>query len=203
MVEWLINNPFIFGVITFILMHVDWFLTILQETERKEHYFKHYQSYPINTIEGSPSFQKGVAKRQLINPKHFIASVIIGTVVSFALMLIPRAFSALFIGYIWGLFIIVCAQHLNNLFGYIASRKGLHGKLYLHQRTAYLIQSGRYFTIALLLLTLSILSGSEIIFGVTIAGFTSALRQIIWLRKVALIDKSDLPPGLGFPQNEN
>jgi len=50
---------------------------------------------------------------------------------------------------------------------------------------------------------ISILSGSEIIFGVTIAGFTSALRQIIWLRKVPLIEKSDLPPDLGFTKNEN
>lgn len=203
MIEWLINNPFIFGLITFILMWIDWLLTIAQEKERKEHYFKHYQSYPINTIEGSPAFQSGVAKRQFVNPKHFIASVIIGIAVSIALMLIPRGFSALFIGYVWGLFIIVCTQHLNNLFGYITSRRGLYGKLCLHQRTAYLIQSVRYFSIAILLLILSILSGSEIIYGVTIAGFASALRQIIWLRKVPSIDKNDLPPDLEFPKKEN
>ena len=203
MTEWLIYNPVIFGLITTFLMFIDWGLTILQENERQEHYFKHYQSYPINTIEGSPAFQRAVEKRRLLNPKHFIASVIIGTAVSFALILIPRGFSALFIGYIWGLFIIVCTQHLNNLFGYIASRKGLHGKLYLHQRTAYLIQSGRYFSISILLLTLSVLSGSEIIYGVTIAGFTSAFRQIIWLRKVSLIDKNDLPPELEISRNEN
>ena len=184
-------------------MSIDWVLTIFQEKERKEHHFKHYQSYPINTSEGSPAFQSGVAKQQLINTKHFIASVIIGTAVSFALMLIPLAFSELFIGYVWGLFIIVSTQHLNNLFGYIASRKGLHGKLWLHQRTGYLIQSGRYFSVAILLLILSILSGSEIIYGVTIAGFTSALRQIIWPRKVPLIDKNDLPPSLEFHKNEN
>ncbi len=203
MIEWLIYNPVLFGLITIFLMFMDWGLTILQENERQEHYFKHYQSYPINTIEGSPAFQLAVAKRRLLNPKHFIASVIIGTAVSFALILIPRGFSALFIGYIWGLFIIVCTQHLNNLFGYIASRKGLHGKLYLHQRTAYLIQSGRYFSISILLLTLSVLSGSEIIYGVTIAGFTSAFRQIIWLRKVPLIDKNDLFPELKISRNEN
>ena len=202
MTEWLIYNPVIFGLITIFLMFVDWGLTIIQENERQEHYFKHYQSYPINTIEGSPAFQRAVEKRRLLNPKHFIASVIIGTAVSFALILIPRGFSALFIGYIWGLFIIVCTQHLNNLFGYIASRKGLHGKLYLHQRTAYLIQSGRYFSISILLLTLSVLSGSEIIYGVTIAGFTSAFRQIIWLRKVSLIDKNDLSPESEISKNE-
>jgi hypothetical protein len=203
MIEWLISNPVIFGLITFILMCLDWGLTILQENERKEHYFEHYQSYPINTIEGSPSFQHAVSQRRLINPKHFIASVIIGIAVSFALILIPRGFSALFIGYIWGVFIIVCSQHLNNLFGYIASRKGLHGKLFLHQRTAYLIQSGRYFSIAILLLILSILTGSEIIYGVTIAGFTSGFRQIIWLRKVSLIGKNDLPPETEISKNEN
>ncbi len=194
MINWLINNPFVFGLITLILMWIDWILTIFQENERKEHYFEHYQSYPINTIEGSPAFQSGVAKRKFINPKHLIASAIIGIGVSFALLLIPQGFSVLFIGYVWGLFFIVCTQHLNNLLGYIASRKGLHGKLWLHQRTAYLVQSGRYFSIAIFLLVLSIISGSEIIYGVTIAGFTSSLRQIIWLRKVPLIDKNDSPP---------
>ncbi len=117
-------------------------------------------------------------------------------------MLIPLAFSKLFIGYVWGLFIIVITQHLNNLFGYIASRKGLHGKLVLHQRTAYLIQSGRYFSIAIFLLILSILSNSEIIYGITISGFTSALRQFIWLRKIPKINKKDMPPDLEFSKKE-
>jgi len=195
MIDWLIKNPFVFGFITILLMWIDWILTIAQEKERKEHYYKHYQSYPVNTIEGSPAFQKAVAMQQLINTKHFFASVIIGIVVSFALMLIPNTFSELFIGYVWGLFIIVITQHLNNLFGYIASRKGLHGKLFLHQRTAYFVQSSRYFSIAIFLLILSILSKSEIIYGVTIAGFTSALRQFLWVKKIPKIDKNDLPPG--------
>ncbi|MCJ7448989.1 MAG: hypothetical protein MUO72_15000 [Bacteroidales bacterium] len=196
MIEWLINNPTVFGLITLVLMQIDWLLTLSQEKERKEHYFKHYQSYPINTIEGSPAFQNSVAKRQYINPKHLIASVIIGIIVTFALILIPDRFSALLIGFVWGVYLIVCTQHLTNLTGYIASRKGLHGKLFLHQRTGYLIQSGRYFSIALFLFFLSILSGSEIIYGVTIAGFISSIRQLLLLKKVPKINQDDLPPGL-------
>ena len=194
MTEWLIDNPYFFGLITFALMQLDWFLTLSQEKERKGHYFKHYQSYPINTIEGKPSFQNSVAKTQYFNPKHLIASVIIGTGVAFALIFIPPKFGALFIGYVWGMFLIVCTQHLTNLTGYIASRKGLHGKLLLHQRTGYLIQSGRYFSIAVFLLILSILSGSQIIYGVTIAGFTSSARHLILLKKVPEIDQNDSPP---------
>ena len=190
MTEWLINNPYVFGIVTFVLMQLDWYLTLSQEEERK----KHYQSYPINTIEGKPSFQNNVAKLQYFNPKHLIASVIIGIVVSIALIVIPPKFGSLFIGYVWGLFLIVCTQHLTNLTGYIASRKGLHGKLFLHQRTGYLIQSGRYFSIALFLLILSILSGSEIIYGVTIAGFTSSIRHLILLKKVPEINQNDSPP---------
>jgi hypothetical protein len=201
MTEWLISYPYVFGIITFVLMQIDWLLTLSQEKERKEHYFKHYQSYPINTIEGSPAFQDSVAKLKYLNPKHLIASVIIGIIVTFTLILIPPRFSALFIGYVWGMYLIVCTQHLTNLTGYMASRKGLHGKLILHQRTGYLIQSGRYFSIAIFLLFLSILSGSEIIFGVTIAGFTSSLRHLLLLRKVPKIDQDDLTPDL--KQNTN
>jgi hypothetical protein len=177
MIEWLIINPYVFGIITFVIMQIDWFLTLSQEKERKEHYFKHYQSYPINTIEGSPAFQDSVAKLKYLNPKHLIASVIIGIIVTFTLILIPPRFSALFIGYVWGMYLVVCTQHLTNL-------------------TGYLIQSGRYFSIAIFLLFLSVLSGSEIIYGLTIAGFTSSLRHLLLLRKVPKIDQDDLPPDL-------
>ena len=60
--------------------------------------------------------------------------------------------------------------------------------------TGLIIQSGRYLSLTLFLLILSILSGSEIIFGVTIASLTSSLREYILSKKVAPIEKNDLPP---------
>ena len=47
---------------------------------------------------------------------------------------------------------------------------------------------------AVFLLILSILSGSEIIYGMTIAGFTSSVRHLILLKKVPEIDQNDSPP---------
>ena len=202
MIEWLINNPIVTGLITVLLSWSDWLLTIAQEKERKVHYYEHYQSYPINTIEGHFAFQNEVTKQQLINPKHFTFAVIIGIIAGFSLTIIPKEFREIFIGYIWGLYLIVDTQHLNNLLGYRASRKGIHGKLWMHQRTGFLIQSGRYTSIALFLLLISILSGSQIIYGITIAGFVSALRQLIWLRKVPPIDEKDLPPEKEYPKND-
>ena len=79
MIDWLINNPVICGLITVLLMWSDWLLTIAQEKERQNHYFKHYQSYPVNTIEGNPAFQNIITKKKIINPKHFTAALIIGT----------------------------------------------------------------------------------------------------------------------------
>ena len=196
MVEWFTYNPIIAGFITFLLMWSDWLLTIAQEKERAAHYFEHYQGYPTNTIEGHPAFQSAIPKRQLINPKHFIAALAIGTVVSIMLMIIPRMWCELLLGYVWGLFVIVDTQHISNWIGYRAGRQGIHGKLWMHQRTGYLVQSGRYFSIALFLLVLSILSGSVVIYGVTIAGFVSSLRQLIWLKRIPKIEKEDAFPGM-------
>jgi len=201
MVEWFIDHPIVSGFITVLLMWSDWLLTIAQEKERVEHYFEHYQSYPTDTIEGHPAFQSSIPKRQLINPKHFMAALAIGTFVSIMLMTIPRMWCELFLGYVWGLFVIVDTQHLSNLIGYRAGRQGIHGKLWMHQRTGYLMQSGRYFSIALLLLVLSVLSGSVVICGVTIAGFVSSLRQLIWLRRIPKIEKEDALPGIQNTEN--
>lgn len=190
----LMNNPLIIGFITMLLMSSDYLLTLVQEKERKEHYSKHYQSYPINTIEGNPAFIEAVSKRKIFNPKHFIATVVISIGLPLFLLYIPEIYRETFLGYSWGIFLIVIAQHVNNLLGYFVSRKGLHGKLFLHQRTGALIQSSRYVSITILLLFLSILSQSQIIYGATIAGATSALRLFILSKKVAPIDKDDSPP---------
>ena len=192
--NFLISNPFIIGFITIILMFSDYFLTLAQEKERREHYSEHYRSYPVNTIEGNPAFVESVSKIKIFNPKHFIAAILIGVVIPIVIIILSPGYREIFLGYAWGLFFIVNAQHLNNLMGYRVSRKGLHGKLLLHQRTGLRIQSARYLSITILLLLLSILSGSQIIYGATIAGLTSSLRLFILSRKVAPIAENDLPP---------
>ena len=68
--KFLMNNPFVIGLITMFLMLSDYFLTLAQEKERGDHYSKHYQSYPVNTIEGNPAFQESVSKLKILNPKH-------------------------------------------------------------------------------------------------------------------------------------
>ena len=190
----LMDNPVILGLFIMLLMWSDYLLTLLQEKERKEHYYKHYQSYPVNTIEGNPAFIEAVSKLKIFNPKHFIATLIIGAAVPIALFYIPEIYREIFLGYVLSIFFIVNAQHLNNLIGYRVSRRGLHGKLFLHQRTSALIQASRYLSITILLLFLSIISGSQIIYGATIAGLTSALRLYLLSKKVAPIGKEDLSP---------
>ena len=192
--NWLIHQPILSGVITVLLMWADWILTVAQEKERTEHYSEHYESYPINTIEGHPflHLRESVSKRGFIDPKQFSIALAVGAFVSIMLKIVRPTWGDLIVGYIWGLFLIVDTQHLNNLMGYRASRKGLHGKLRMHLRTGYLVQSSRYFSIAILLLALSILSGSVVIYGVTIAGFVSSARQLIWLKKVPKIGTEDV-----------
>lgn len=54
MVEWFAVPYWATGVVTFFSMWSDWLLAILQERERQRRYAEHYQSYPVNSIEGSP-----------------------------------------------------------------------------------------------------------------------------------------------------
>jgi len=194
MINWLTNYPVLLGLITFLLMYGDWLLTIAQERERIKHYFKHYQSYPINTIEGNPILQNGVSKMQIINLRHFIVAGIVGILIAYDIPHESLSRKELFLGFVWGLTLIVNTQHLSNLIGYKAGRKGIHGKLWIHQQTGFITQSGRYFSTSLFLFILSVLTGSLFLYGVTIAGFISAIRQLLWIIKVPKIDKNDLPP---------
>lgn len=194
MVEWFAAHYWATGIVTFFLMWSDWLLTILQERERQLHYAEHYQSYPVNTIEGNPLYQSTVKARRIVEPKHLIPALIISVLVAYALIWIPQKFHVPFIGYVWGLFLIVDMIHVGNLLGYGAGRRGLHGKLFMHLRTGYLIQMGRYLALAAFLILLAACSASSFIVGVAFAGVTSALRQLLWLRRMPAIDAVDEPP---------
>ncbi len=194
MVEWFAAQPWVTGIVTFCLMWSDWLLTISQERERQLHYAEHYESYPINTIEGSPLFQKAVLARRIIDWRHIVPAAILSVIVALALVWIPESFRVLLIGYVWGLYFIVITTHLGNVLGYRAARRGLHGKLYLHQRTGYIIQMSRYVALALFLTVLAMCSASMFMLGVAIAGVSSAVRQLAGMRKTPAIDPADPAP---------
>jgi hypothetical protein len=194
MVEWVVDHPWAAGIATFFLMWSDWILTILQERERRLHYAEHYESYPVNTIEGSPMYQKAVERRRIVDPRHIIPAVILSAIVAFLLPWIPENFRVVLIGYVWGLYLIVDTTHIGNLLGYRAARRGLHGKLYLHQRTGYVIQMSRYVALALFLIVLAACSASLFMVGVAVAGLSSAARQVVWMRRIPAIDEADEPP---------
>ena len=194
MVDWFIDHPWITGVVTYFLMWSDWLLTIFQERERQLHYAEHYESYPVNTIEGSPIYQKAVTAKRIAEPRHLIPALILSVIVALSLIWIPQNMRAILIGYVWGLYLIVDTTHFGNLLGYRAGRRGLHGKLYLHQRTGYIIQMGRYFALAIFLILLAVCSASLFIVGVAIAGVSSAARQLVWMRRIPAIDAADEPP---------
>jgi hypothetical protein len=194
MIEWFAAQPWVTGVVTFFLMWSDWLLTISQERERQLHYSEHYESYPTNTIEGSPLFQKAVLSRRIVDPRHIVPAAILSLIVALALVWIPESFRIPLIGYVWGLYFIVITTHLGNLLGYRASRRGLHGKLYLHQRTGYVIQMGRYAALAMFLIVLAICSASMFMLGVAIAGVSSAARQLAGMRKTPAIGPADPAP---------
>ena len=194
MVDWFIDHPWITGVVTYFLMWSDWLLTIFQERERQLHYAEHYESYPVNTIGGSPLYQKAVTAKRIVEPRHLIPALILSVIVALSLMWIPQNMRAILIGYVWGLYLIVDTTHFGNLLGYRAGRRGLHGKLYLHQRTGYVIQMGRYFALAIFLILLAVCSASLFIVGVAIAGVSSAARQLVWMRRIPAIDAADKPP---------
>lgn len=195
MIEWFAAHYWETGIVTFFLMWSDWLLTILQERERVLHYAEHYQSYPVNTIEGHPLYQSAVKGRRIAEPKHLIPALILSVLVAYALVLIrSETFAVAFIGYVWGLFLIVDMTHIGNLLGYRAGRHGLHGKIVIHQRTAYLIQTGRYVALSAFLIVLAACSASPFIIGVAFAGVTSAGRQLLWLRRIPAIVAADEPP---------
>ena len=192
--HWFSSSPLAAGIATFALMWSDWLLTIWQQKERDAHGSDHTRTYPLDTIEGNPLLRSAVQKKRLFAPRHVIAALLISAVVSLGLVYVPSVWRLPLLGYVWGLFLIVDAAHIGNLIGYRVSRRGVSGQLWLHQRTAYLIQAGRYAALAILLLLLATLTASPFLAGVAVAAISTVFRQLIWLRRVPVIATDDAPP---------
>jgi len=195
MIEWFGSHPVAVGITTLLLMWSDWLLTVFQHRERMAHPDKHTLTYPVDTAEGNPLLQQAVRRARILDPRHAATALILSAAVALAQRWIPEGARPLFLGYVWGLFLIVDTTHLSNLVGYVASRRGVHGQVWLHQRTAYLTQMGRYLALTLLLAVLAIVSGSLFVGGVALAGATSSARQLVWMRRVPQVPEPDVPPG--------
>lgn len=191
---WLSSHPLAVGIATFALMWSDWLLTIWQQKERDAHGSDHTRTYPIDTIEGNPLVRCAVQKKRLFSQRHLVAAIVISAILPLGLSFAPPVWKAPILGYVWGLFLIVDTTHIGNLIGYRVCRRGTHGLLWIHQRTAYLVQAGRYAALAVLLVTLAAMSASPFLGGVAVAAVSSVFRQLVWLRRVPVIPATDAAP---------
>jgi len=152
---------------------------------------KHYESYPVNTIEGNSLVRAEVHKRKILNLRYITISAAASIAVGAASGWIAFSRRELFLGWVWGTFLIVITTHLSNLVSYLVSRKGLEGKIRMHLRTGYLIQSGRYFAWIPMMPILWLVSMSSFILGVFFTTLTSSIRQLLWLCTIPTYDESE------------
>lgn len=194
LIDWFVTRPVAAGVATLVLMWVDWRLSVLQHREREKYSANHYKSYPVDSVEGNPALQQAVSRGWLFEPRHLVPAIGVSAAVALVCWWIVVDLRPIFLGYMWGLFLIVSSTHLGNLIGYVASRRGIHGRVTIHQRTAYLVQAGRYAALAALLVIVAVLSGNTFAIGVALAGVSSSARQLGWLRRVPPIPEDDVAP---------
>jgi hypothetical protein len=192
--EWFGAHPVATGIATLTLMLLDWALTVLQHRERAKYSANHYRSYPVDTVEGNPSLRQTVSRGRFLEPRHFVVAVAVSAVVAVTVWWIPPVARPFALGYVWGLFFIVSATHLGNLLGYIGSRRGIHGQVWMHLRTGYFVQAGRYVGVTALLSALALCSGSAFVIGAAVAGLSSTARQLVWIRRTPAIPEHDTPP---------
>ena len=194
LVDWFGEHPAATGIATFILMLLDWGMTVLQHRERARYNRNHYRSYPVDTVEGNPSLQTAVSHARFLEPKHLAVAVPVSALVGATMWWMPAMARPLLLGFVWGQFFIVSATHLGNLIGYVGCRRGIHGRVLMHQRTGYVVQAGRYVGVTVLLVALALCSGSVFIVGTAVAGIASTARQFVWMRRFPAIAEDDAAP---------
>lgn len=191
MTAWVVGHPWAAGAVMLLLMWGDWVLTILQERERVSHYKEHYESYPVNTIEGNPLLQVAAARRRLVEPRYLFLALIFSAIVGYAIVWIPPLLQQAFVGFAWGLYLVALVAHFANLIDYRTSRRGVRGHVAVHLRTAYVVQAGRHLSLTILLVIVAVLTASLFAAGLALAALTVTARQYLWMRRIAPEESSE------------
>jgi len=193
MAEVLLRHPLALGIATFLLMQADWFLTVVQQRARASGP-QPYRTYPVDTVEGNPMLRRDVASGRLLSARHLVGAVLISAALAWAASGTRPERLTVALGAVWGMFLILIETHVRNIVAYAASRAGTHGRLYVHQRTAYRMNLGRYAGTLVFVGALAILDPTPFLLGVCIAAAITIARQLIFMRGVPAIQEGDPPP---------
>jgi hypothetical protein len=195
MIEDLIRRPIVGGATMFVLMTIDWVLTVLQARAATGAFRKHYGTYPVDTVEGNPVWRGDVARRSFLNPRHLVASILVAVFVGVVLSGMPeRGPALLFLGAALGAFLVVIAIHLSNVIAYAGARRGVHGRVVIHLRTGYVMSVGRYAGIAVLLGAIAIVVPHPFLLGTALAAAVGVLRQLLFRWRSPRIGSGDPTP---------
>jgi len=81
----------IVGLVTVFLMWLDWLLTTFQQREILDPYAAHYQSDPVDTVEGNPLLQGSIKRARVVDPRHLSVAIVLGLAVGFVSTILAGA----------------------------------------------------------------------------------------------------------------
>jgi hypothetical protein len=194
MADLLLRRPLTLGIATFLLMEADWVLTILQQRARATRPQPYQRTYPVDTVEGNPLLRRDVGSGRLLSVRHLTGAILVSGILAWLASEMRPEHTAPVLGAVWGTFLIVIETHVRNIVAYAASRVGMHGKLHVHQRTAYRMSIGRYAGTLVFVSALTVLDPTPFLLGVCVAAAITIARQLIFMRRVPPIPVGDPSP---------
>jgi hypothetical protein len=166
-----------------ILMFADYFLTVLGAVLRERKYAEHFK---VEHYELNPLWQKTIARKQWLNPRHILVTLLMTGVVAGLLELgtLPKTFAEGMLGCLFITYGTVIGRHCNNLllFWRLARKPTeISGQITMAHALSLSISLYQYLVVALPMLLLAIFSPTPFVLGGLVGIVLLILAHLRWL----------------------
>lgn len=167
-----------------VLMICDYYLTLMSNKLRFDGYSNYFD---VKNYELNPVWVKDINKHRIVNLKH-LSLVFFATLFLFYMYKTENNtnYYKFLYGAILTNFILVNSRHIANilLFKYIKNNPtALNGKVTLSERYVYTLSAIQYFSVAITILPLAVLTRSFYVFGAFVGCLFITFVQVFWYRK--------------------
>ena len=185
-----------------VFMFADYFLTLAAAVQMRRKYGDHFK---IEHYELNPIWQKDVARKRWLNPRHIALVVVLSSVLILLTECIemPEPFIQAWLGGVLVVLGMVIGRHLANLMvcRYVARRPDeISGQVTLSHALMLSMSLGQYLTVLVPLALIAVFSPGPFVIGAAVGAVLVLAVHLIWIAKHRRQARASTQQGKATPQ---
>ncbi len=167
------------------MMLADYQLTVVGELERLKDYAQHYQ---VQHYELNPIWQKDIARKRWLNPRHTTLTLLLSAVLALVVesRILPKPIVEMALGCVLAAYGILLGRHFSNLllFWHLARKPGtIAGQVTLSHELVLSVSLYQYLVAVIPIVLIALFSASWFAYGAAAGSLGIVAAHLLWLQR--------------------